>query len=324
MNERILVLLGPTAVGKTAVSISLATRLDAEIVSADSIQVYRGLDIGSAKPSLEERQGIRHHLLDIADVSEAKFSVAEFRHLADQCIADITARHRLPLVVGGTGLYVNALTYPLQFTSVPGDEAIRALLQAEEREKPGSLYHRLQEIDPATANRLHPNDSKRIVRALEVYEASGRTLSSYGDDFSNKSQEQPPYRAVIVGLTMRREALYARIKQRVDEMMRIGLLDETRSLYDAGYADTLPAMQGLGYRQLLRHLKEETTLEEAVEEIKRETRRFAKRQFTWFKRDKRIRWFDVEEYSHMDDLINAIHDYYQKCIQDDGEEGQPI
>ena len=323
MNERILVLLGPTAVGKTAVSISLAKRLDAEIVSADSIQVYRGLDIGSAKPSLEEQQGVRHHLLDIADFSEARFSVAEFRRLADQCISDITARHRLPLVVGGTGLYVNALTYPLQFTNVPGDEAIRALLQAEEREKPGSLYRRLQEIDSATACRLHPNDSKRIVRALEVFKVSGRTLSSYGDDFTNKSFARPPYRAVIVGLTMPREALYARIEQRVDEMMRMGLLDETQSMYDAGYADTLPALQGLGYKQLLRHLKGETTLEEAVEEIKRETRRFAKRQFTWFKRDGRIRWFDVGEYPHTDDLINAIAEHFQKSIQDDGEEGQP-
>ncbi|MEL7602066.1 MAG: tRNA (adenosine(37)-N6)-dimethylallyltransferase MiaA [Bacillota bacterium] len=324
MNERILVLLGPTAVGKTAVSISLAKRLDAEIVSADSIQVYRGLDIGSAKPSLEERQGVKHHLLDITDVGDARFSVAEFRRLADQCIADITARRRLPLVVGGTGLYVNALTYPLQFTSVPGNETIRVALQAEEREKPGSLYHRLQEIDPTTADRLHPNDSKRIVRALEVYEASGRTLSSYGDDFANKSQEQPPYRAVIAGLTMRRDMLYARIEQRVDEMMRIGLLEEARSLYEAGYADTLPALQGLGYKQLLRYLKGQTTLEEAIEEIKRETRRFAKRQFTWFKRDERIRWFDVEEYPQTSDLINAIAEYFQKSIQqDDGEEGQP-
>lgn len=322
MNERILVLLGPTAVGKTSVSISVAKQLNAEIISADSIQVYKGLDIGSAKPSLTERQGVTHHLLDVAEVGEARFSVAEFKRLADECIADIVSRQKLPLVVGGTGLYVNALTYPLQFTSVPGDEAIRAALQAEDREYPGRLYRRLGEIDPATAARLHPNDSKRVVRALEVYAVSGRTLSSYGDDFANKSQELPPYRAIMVGLTMRREALYARIEQRVDEMMRMGLLEETRVLYEAGYSEMLPALQGLGYKQLLHHLNGETTLEEAVEEIKRETRRFAKRQFTWFKRDVRIRWFDVEEYPDTNILVNAIAEHYQNSIfRDDGEEG---
>jgi tRNA dimethylallyltransferase len=207
--------------------------------------------------------------------------------------------------VGGTGLYVNALTYPLQFTSVPGNETIRAALQAEEREKPGSLYHRLQEIDPATADRLHPNDSKRIVRALEVYEASGRTLSSYGDDFANKSQEQPPYRAVIAGLTMRRDMLYARIEQRVDEMMRMGLLDETRSLYEAGYADTLPALQGLGYKQLLRYLKGQTRLRKQRGN-QRETRRFAKRQFTGSSEMSVSIGFDVEKYRRLSDLNNAI------------------
>ncbi len=322
MNERIFVLLGPTAVGKTTVSISLAKLLNAEIISADSIQVYRGLDIGSAKPSVDERQGIMHHLLDVADIGDERFSVAEFQRLASECISDIAARNRLPLVVGGTGLYINALTYPLQFTSVPGDEAIRSSLQAEERENPGSLYMRLQKIDPMTAARLHPNDSKRIIRALEVYEVSGRTFSSYGDDFANRSQEQPPYRPIIVGLTMRREALYARIEQRVDDMMRMGLLDEVRNIYEKGFDDSIPALQGLGYKQLFRHLKGETSLEEAVDDIKKETRRFAKRQFTWFKRDMRIRWFDVEEYSSTDVLANAIAEHYRDAIlRDDGEEG---
>lgn len=316
MRPRIFVLVGPTACGKTAASILLAKKLGAEIISADSIQVYRGLDIGSAKPTMQERQGVPHHMLDVADVTNKEFTVAEFQRRAAMVIQEISFRGKLPLVVGGTGLYINALTYPLQFTSVPGDPKVRTALQQQEAQEAGVLYKRLQQVDPQSADRLHPNDSKRIVRALEVYEISGRTLTSYGMDFANEAAAEPPYRATIVGLTMERAALYARIEQRVDEMLRMGLLGETERFFQAGYPHTLPALQGLGYKQLLRHLRGETSLTEAVEEIKRETRRFAKRQITWFKRDKRIHWLNTADYETTEALCDAMCSIYK---QDDGE-----
>lgn len=290
-RTRILVIVGPTASGKTAVAVELAKLTNAEIVSADSIQVYRGLDIGSAKPSMEERQDIAHHMIDVASVADGSFSVAEYKRLASQCIEEIAGRGRLPVVAGGTGLYINALTYPLQFTNVPGDPAVREVLQKEEACDPGTLYRRLQEIDPVTALRLHPNDSKRIVRALEVYEVSGQPLSAHGADFQNAAGAEPPFDAALFGLNMDRPLLYERIERRVDAMMQAGLLDETRALL--GLPADLPALQGLGYKQLLRHLGGEMTLQEAVEDIKRETRRYAKRQLTWFKRDTRICWLDA-------------------------------
>ncbi|HWR22482.1 MAG TPA: tRNA (adenosine(37)-N6)-dimethylallyltransferase MiaA [Feifaniaceae bacterium] len=317
-KPHILILLGPTASGKTAASVLLAKKLNAEIISADSIQVYKGLDIGSAKPTMEERQGIEHHLIDVADVDDTSFSVAEYKRQAEFAIADIRSRGKTPLVVGGTGLYVNALTYPLQFTNVPGDPLVRERLQLEEREHPGSLYRRLQLEDPASAARLHPNDRKRVVRALEVLEVSGRPLSSFGADFENKARQEIDYHVAQIGLTMERVLLYQRIEQRVDDMMRSGLLEETKKLHEAGYAHTLPALQGLGYKQLLRHLRGETALEEAVEEIKRETRRFAKRQVTWFKRDQRIRWLDVTQYRDLDTLTDEMAAIYM------GDEGETV
>ena len=316
-KPHILIMLGPTASGKTAASVLLAKKLGAEIISADSIQVYKGLDIGSAKPTMEERQGIAHHLLDMVDVDDTTFSVAEYKRQAELAIADIWSRGKTPLVVGGTGLYVNALTYPLQFTSVPGDPLVRERLQVEERKHPGSLYCRLQREDPASAARLHPNDQKRVIRALEVLEVSGQPLSAFGADFENRAQQEIPYRVTQIGLTMDRALLYQRIDQRVDDMIKAGLLAETKKLHAAGYAHTLPALQGLGYKQLLRHIRGETSLEEAVEETKRETRRFAKRQITWFKRDQRIHWLDVTQYGDLNVLTDEMAAIY---IQDGGEE----
>lgn len=313
-RAHILVLTGPTASGKTAVSIELAKKLNAEIVSADSIQVYRGLDIGSAKPTMEERQGIPHHMIDVADVSDPSFSVAEYKRQAEICIGEIAARGRLPLAVGGTGLYISALTYPLQFTSVPGNPAVRKALQEEDAQNPGALYRRLQQADPVTAARLHPNDGKRIVRALEVYEVSGTPLSTHGADFQNAAGAEPPFDAALFGLTMDRARLYERINRRVDAMMQNGLPEETKALFDAGLSPALPALQGLGYKQLLRHFRGETTLCEAVEEIKRETRRLSKRQLTWFKRDTRIRWLD----SGCVDAEALAKRIYEAYLQDKG------
>ena len=303
-------IVGPTASGKTAVSIALAQKLNAEIISADSIQVYRGMDIGSAKPTMEERQGIPHHLMDAVDIDSPKFSVAEYRRMAGEAIDDIASRGKYPLVVGGTGLYVNSLIYPLNFTTVPSDEALREELTALEQAQKGAAYALLQAEDPKAAQRLHPNDIKRVIRALEVVRLTGKPIDDHGGDFANQAQAEIPYEPTIIGLTMPREMLYERINLRVDIMLQHGLPDEARAIYDAGYAPSLPALQGLGYKQLFKHFAGEYTFDQAIEAIKLETRHFAKRQLTWFRRDKRIIWFDISEYPDKESLNQAIYNTF--------------
>ncbi|MDD3921755.1 MAG: tRNA (adenosine(37)-N6)-dimethylallyltransferase MiaA, partial [Eubacteriales bacterium] len=254
----------------------------------------------------QEMDGVPHHMLGVVPVNDKKYSVAAYRKEADSCIADITKRGKLPLIVGGTGLYINALTYPLRFTEIPGDEAVRAALQAEEEQAPGVLYEKLSQVDSITASRLHPNDKKRIIRAMEVYTVSGKPLSAFGTDFSNDAGEATPYNAIQIGLTMPRELLYERIEQRVDTMLTLGLYEEVKSLFEKGYDRSLPALQGLGYKQLLNHFYGDCTLEEAIAAIKLETRHFAKRQMTWFKRDSRIQWLDVTAYASAEALAQEI------------------
>lgn len=306
-KPRIGLIVGPTASGKTAASIALAQKLNAEIISADSIQVYRGMDIGSAKPTMEERQGIPHHLMDAVDIDSPKFSVAEYRRMAGDAIEDILSRGKYPLVVGGTGLYVNSLIFPLNFTSVPSDEKLRSELTALEQEHKGAAYALLQQEDPKAAQRLHPNDVKRIIRALEVVRLTGKPIDEHGGDFANQAQADISYEPTIIGLTMPRELLYERINLRVDLMLEQGLLEETRAIYDAGYDPSLPALQGLGYKQLFKHFAGEYTFDEAIDAIKLETRHFAKRQLTWFRRDKRIIWFDISQYPDKESLNQAIY-----------------
>lgn len=291
---RIAVLLGPTASGKTALGVAVAKRLGAEIVSADSMQIYRGMDIGSAKPTQQERGGVPHHLLDVTDIEGPKFSAAEYQRLAGEAIASIHAQSKLPLVVGGTGLYINALTMGLDFTETAGDEALRAELAAKEAQSPGSLHALLQLQDPAAALRLHPNDTKRLIRALEVNRLTGRPM---GADFARGGGKEVPYQPALVGLILPRELLYRRIEQRVDAMLAKGLLEEARGIWEKGYDPSLPALQALGYKQLFACFAGECSLSEAIEAIKRETRRFAKRQLTWFRRDARIAWLDITQYS---------------------------
>ncbi len=306
VKKKLYFIVGPTASGKTAVSIELAKRMGAEIVSADSIQIYRGMDIGSAKPTVEEQGGIAHHMLGAVPPDAPKFSVARFREMAEDCIAHIISRGHKPLVVGGTGLYINALTYPLSFAGAPADEGIRAKYAAIEQETPGAAHALLKRVDPVSANRLHPNDKKRVIRALEVFELTGIPLSESGAGFAAQDEGALPYSPCMAGLTMPRAYLYERIERRVDQMMQQGLPAEVKSLLAAGYAPELPAMQGLGYKQLIRCFRGECSLDEAVADIKRETRRFAKRQLTWFKRDSRIRWYDVAEYPNQSALVDAI------------------
>lgn len=303
----IAVLLGPTASGKTALGVAIAKRLGAEIVSADSMQIYRGMDIGSAKPTKEEMGGVAHHLLDVADIDGPKFSAAEYQRLARQAIGSIHDEGKTPLIVGGTGLYISALTSGLDFTETAGDEALRAQLAAQEAQSPGSLHALLQKEDPAAAARLHPHDTKRLIRALEVNRLTGRPMES---DFAAGGAGECLYAPRIVGLTMPRELLYNRIEKRVDAMLAQGLVAEARGIWARGYDRNLPALQALGYKQLFTHFAGVCSLDEAVEAIKRETRRFAKRQLTWFRRDERIVWLDITEYSSSE-LLDAACDLLQ-------------
>ncbi len=296
------VILGPTASGKTALGVQVAKRLGGQIVSADSMQVYQGLDIGSAKPTALEMGGIPHHLLDVATVDGPRFTVAEYQRRAREAIDSIHASGDYPIVVGGTGLYISAIISPLDFTQTAGDEALRTALSQQEAQEPGSLYRRLQQEDPDSARRLHPNDIKRIIRALEVKSITGKPI---GSGFARATEEDCPYALSMIGLTMPRELLYARIEQRVEQMLEQGLLKEARRIWDMGLDRSLPSLQGLGYKQLFAYFAGEYTLEQAIEAIKRETRHFAKRQLTWFRRDPRISWLDITEYSEQQQLLEA-------------------
>lgn len=291
-SDTLVVILGPTATGKTALSLKLAPVLDAEIVSADSAMVYRYLDIGTAKPSPADRARIPHHLIDVVD-PDRQFSVAEFTALARAAIASIRARGRLPLVVGGTGLYIRALLegYPLERVPAPPDPALRTRLREEaDRLGPHALHLRLEQLDPAAAARIHPHDVKRVIRALEVIARTGRRFSEV---YAQPPRVAAAERVLKLGLLLPREELYRRIEERTDRQLAAGFLEEVRRLLQMGYRPGHPGLQVLGYRHLVAHLSGRLSLEEAVRQIKRDTRRFAKRQLTWFRRERGVRWVDV-------------------------------
>lgn len=300
-GDPLLVVVGPTAVGKTAVLLELAPRLDAEVVSADSMQVYRGLDIGTAKPTPEERQRVPHHLIDVAEPGE-RFTVARYQQLAREVIADIHRRGKLPILSGGTGLYVQAVLEPLLFPDAGEDLELRARLAREAEEKgPEALHRRLAEVDPPAAARLAPKDLRRIIRALEVYERTGRPISQLQQE-ARQAGKVPPYRTLKIGLIRPRPILYARIEARVDEQLREGLLDEARRVLalvragGAGRAGEKTALQALAYKELFPYLEGQERLETAVARLKTAVRRYAKRQLTWFRRDPEIVWVDLEAY----------------------------
>lgn len=290
MKAPLLIIVGPTAVGKTALAVELALALGGEVISGDSTQVYRGMDIGTAKVRPDEMKGVPHHLIDILRPDEP-FSVAEFQSRVDASIAEIRGRGRLPILAGGTGLYVRAVRMAYQF--LEGSEAdpeLRARLQAaEEANGTGYLHRRLSEIDPAAALRLHPNDSRRIIRALEVWERTGTRIS----ETQVAEEAELRYDDLFIGLNMERELLYERIDRRVDLMMAEGFLPEVASLM-AQYPVGLTSLHTLGYRELIQYRQGLSTLDEAVHLIKRNTRRFAKRQLTWFRREADLRWFMVD------------------------------
>ncbi len=304
-------IVGPTASGKTAVSIAAAKALSGEIISADSIQIYCGMDIGSAKPDIEERQGIAHHLLDVAQPYERDYSVARYRSDALEAVKKTYENGKTPIVCGGTGLYVNSLIYPLDFPGAPKDEALRTYWNGMEALEPGSAYRQLKRLDPARAAQLHPNDVKRVIRAIEIFTATGRPVQSPG--FTARNDECLEYIPVLAGLDMPRALLYERIENRVDEMMKKGLVEEARSILEKYGAD-VPAMQGLGYKQLAAYFSGGYSFDEAVAAIKIETRHYAKRQLTWFRREERIRWFNVTDYDGTPSLAAAVTEYFKEAI----------
>jgi len=291
-HVRLVAIVGPTGVGKTAVGIELAGMLAGEIISADSMAIYRGMNIGTAKPTPEEAARARFHMIDIVDPDEP-FSVREFARLAIPIIDDCIARGVWPILVGGTGLYVQAVIDGLDIPSAGPDPKLRASLLEFARMKGNEALHaRLAAVDPQTARRLHPNDVKRVIRALEVYELSGVPMSRLCEKFK-KAPNYPD--ALIFGLEMNRERLYARLEARIDEQIERGLVEEVRQLLDKGYDESLPSMQALGYKEIARYLRGECDLARAVYLLKRDTRRYAKRQYTWFRRDRRIRWISMDE-----------------------------
>ncbi|NRR01004.1 tRNA (adenosine(37)-N6)-dimethylallyltransferase MiaA [Brevibacillus sp. RS1.1] len=300
-RERLVVIIGPTAVGKTQLSLELAEQFDGEIISGDSMQVYRGMDIGTAKAEPEELASIPHHLIDIKNPDE-EYSVAMFQESAAGLISDINQRGRLPFIVGGTGLYIESVTHRFQFSTTSQDPELRDRLQRlADSEGVEALHARLADVDPITAERLHPNDVKRVIRALEIYESSGYKMS----DFQLRAKHSP-YDLVMIGLTMDRAKLYERINHRVELMIEAGLVEEVRGLLDAGYDASLVSMQGLGYKELIPYLYGEITLEKAMNDIQQRTRHFAKRQLSWFRRMEEIHWFDMTDSAEQRNNVETI------------------
>ena len=305
MKPVVLALVGPTGSGKTRTAIRLCQALNAEIVSMDSMQVYRGMDIGTAKPTREELAAAPHHMIDVVDPDQM-FTVSMYREMACEAIDGILSRGRMPLLVGGTGLYLQAISYEMSLGDNGADHALREELHriAGEADGPKRLHERLQRVDPASAEKLHPNDIRRVIRALEIYATSGRAKSAQADE----QRREGSYHVLVYGLSLPREMMYARINARVDEMVRNGLVGEVRGLLDRGIEPRPEggAMQAIGYKEIVSALRGEMTLEKAVDLIKQGSRRYAKRQWTWFRHDPRTKWFDWTAYDSEDALINDL------------------
>jgi len=308
--ENVIVIIGPTASGKTKISIELAKRINGEIISADSMQIYKYMDIGTAKASAEEMDGIKHYLIDEVYPDE-EFSVARFKELAQKYIDEILKKGKIPIVVGGTGLYIDSLIYNINFSETVCDWSFREQLKKEAEEKGNEYLHNmLREVDPKAAEKIHPNNVKRVIRALEVHKFSGVTISQQQEE---SRKEPPKYNFIIFGLRMNRDTLYERINRRVDKMLEMGLVDEVRHLVELGYDKSTIAMQGLGYKEILAYLRGEITLDEAIYILKRDTRHYAKRQITWFKRIEGVNWIDIDTLS-TDEAIKNMQSILQNMV----------
>lgn len=309
-KQPLLVVVGPTASGKTSLSVRLAKMLDGEVVSADSMQMYRGMDIGTAKPTAAEMEGIPHHLIDVLEVEET-FSVADYAALARPLIREIGQRGRLPILTGGTGLYISAVIHHLQFSPIPSDEAMRSeLRQKAEAEGNEAVHALLRDCDPESAAAIHPNNLGRVIRAIEVYRITGVTITEHN---RRSRAVPPPYRTCILGLTSRdRQFLYHRIDRRVDRMLEQGLLEEAERLLQKDLSQT--AAQAIGYKELREYLSGRQSLGEAVERLKQESRNYAKRQLTWFRREEGIHWLEIDRFPDDGALLQAALDIARRGL----------
>ena len=296
----LVILAGPTAVGKTALSIKLAKKINGAIISADSMQVYKHMDIGSAKVMPEEMEGIPHYLIDVLEPSE-EFNIVRFQQMAKEALAQIYAAGQIPIIAGGTGFYIQSLLYDIDFSKEEADVTYRNELSSYAKEHGAhALHEKLKEIDPVSYETIHENNVKRVIRALEFYHQNHSPISAHNE---KEHQKSSPYCFAYFVLTDKREKLYARIDKRVDQMMEQGLLAEVNDLYRMGYRKDMVSMQGLGYKEMIDYLQDRCSLDEAVYKIKRETRHFAKRQLTWFRREKDVIWLDKSTFDNRDDLL---------------------
>lgn len=310
MPPKILVIVGPTASGKTRMAVELAQRHNGEVISADSMQIYRTMDIGTAKPTKEEMGGIPHHMIDVADPEE-DFSVARYVEMAARCVDDVLERGKLPIVAGGTGLYIDSLLSGRTFAPFSPDSALRGELERELEEKGGqAMLEALAQVDPEAAQRLHPNDHKRIIRALEVYRSTGKTITQH----NRETQAIPPrYNALTIGLAFQdRQAMWRRIDQRVDEMVAAGLENEVRRLLTSGISPKCTAMQAIGYKEFTQALSGEMTWQEAADVVKLRSRQYAKRQLTWFGRNPNTRWVRWDDPPEFEQGRRASTEYMEE------------
>ena len=309
MKQPLLIIAGPTATGKSAAAAELAIRMNGAVISADSMQVYRGMDIGSAKVTEEEMRGVPHYLIDCVDPYES-WNVVRFQQKAREAVREIAESGRLPILCGGTGFYIQALLYDVDFTEMEENTALRESLQKIAAERgPDALHAMLAEKDPASAAAIHPGNVKRVIRALEFAGGTGQSIAAHN---MAQREKEAAYGAVFFVLTMDRKKLYGLIDRRVDMMMEKGLLGEVSALRDAGIQRDSTAMQGIGYKQLYGYLEGEYSLDEAVRLIKRDTRHFAKRQLTWFRREKDVRWVDIDSFPSRE----AVWDYMQRTAEE--------
>lgn len=300
MKKPLIILTGPTAVGKTKASIGLAKALNGEIISADSMQVYKSMDIGSAKIRPEEMQGIWHYLIDTLEPDE-EFHVVRFQELAKQAMEEIYAKGKIPIVVGGTGFYIQALLYDIDFTESREDTSYREELELLAKTKGAEYLHQmLRQVDEKAAENIHANNVKRVIRALEFHKETGEKISEHNEQ---ERQKNSPYEFCYFVLNDDRARLYERINDRIDQMLEDGLLDEVKSLKEKGYTKDMVSMQGLGYKEILDYLDGNCTLEEAIYILKRDTRHFAKRQLTWFRRERDVIWISKNDYAYDEEKI---------------------
>lgn len=303
MKKPIIILTGPTAVGKTKASIGLAKAINGEIISADSMQVYKYMDIGSAKIRPEEMQGITHYLVDVLEPDD-EFHVVRFQQMAKQAMEEIYAKGKIPIIVGGTGFYIQALLYDIDFTENNEDTAYRKELEQAAAEKGTDYLHNmLREVDPVSAETIHTNNVKRVIRALEFYKLTGQKISEHNE---KERAKESPYDFCYFVLNDDRKLLYDRIDLRIDIMLKEGLLEEVEALKKKGYTKDMVSMQGLGYKEILDYLNGKCTLEEAIYILKRDTRHFAKRQLTWFRRERDVIWINKDEYEHDEQRILEV------------------